>query len=395
MKQQRVLDILAVLLTTMVLHSTGCATSTPAVTGLPTTVLLHDANGHMTVRGEINDQPLLLVIDTGAKGCSLTPEAARRAGISTEGGRPLYTRDITGERRFTPTVNVAELRLPVRTDAAAGAVVTSRPTQQVAVFRNVSVKVIDSPVLVDNGYDGVIGLPILERAIFRFDPVQGELNIRGGRLSRTSSIALDRNREGIYVPVETSAGREKALLDTGYRDALGVSSAGGRRIGYTDPPRVVNISSGLIARYEIEAARLNGDVWVGPIRLVQPIVSILPPAWTDDLVLGAKAFHSTLWELDVTGRRMRILSAPEPDIRPKRLWVRGFTFNSEDRRVTWVLPGGSAAVAGIQIGDEVVSIDGGTTKPNFAVEKPDADFEVVIRRGSQELKLTIRLTHAL
>ena len=368
----------------------GCASSAPHVTGLPATVPLDTLNGHMTVQGEINGQRMTFMIDTGFTWSSLSTEAARRAGLAPDGAKVRYSTDISNVRSSSPVVRVSALRL--MTWRAGDANGTDSPADAAAgqvVFHDAEFNLVGPPAF-QYGYDGVIGLDLLRRAVFRFDVPDKRLDLRLGELEAEGSILLSPKHGGLVLPFSTRAGDFSALLDTGNYQSLCVTQATGERIGFATTPQAVDYVGGVTSRFELFAARLAGDVTIGPLRLVRPVVAILPDQGFD-ANFGVASIMRISWELDVRRRRVRFDTVPPPEY--WAWWeMPGYSFSGRNQRVDWLLPGGNAAAAGLRLGDEIVSINGVSAAALYQPLAPSGPYPLVIRRDGEERTVKLMMS---
>ena len=379
----------------------GCAARPEAAEiGLPATVKLDTVAGHPTVRATINGEQLVFAIDSGSSFCLISERAARRAGLSPNTGRTFRVTDITGDRRLCPSARVAEFTMPAE---AAGADPSSRPTDWDAgagrppgpgqvTFAGLEFGIDPSPFYASR-FDGILGQPFLDRAVLTFDAPSGRLGLREGPLPEADSLPLEFREGRIFVELRGPRGPIAAHLDTGNYGSLAMSRDAAAGVGFGSPPITVGVAEGGSgSRFELRAGRLGGDLWLGPLMLLRPIVYLLPTDRVEANV-GYKLLRRYRWELDFRHRRMRLhVERATAAYRWHFITSPGFAFEGEDNEVAWVLPEGSAASAGLRVGDKIVSINGNAISQSSRPSPPRGDFPVVVRRGGDTISLVLSTT---
>ena len=362
-------------------------TTAPAVEGLPATVRLVELRGWSTVSGRINGERFRFVIDTGAAICILTPEAARRAGLSVSEDASSVTSDAQGVCRNLPTATADTLCLQ-----QAG---KRQRRGSPVVFRAVEFLVGDSPALTD-GIDGIIGLPLLEQGVFRFDAERGRLTIRDGELAAGDSLPLRRSGDLLQLLLNADSREVRLTLDSGDAGTLCLRQSVADQLGYASPPRVSGVSYNFSSIGEASTARLACDLTFGGVRLVRPIVTLVPDDEGHETTLGNGVFWTLVWELDARNGRLRIVDPPTEPITMGAEIALGFELSPDIDTIGWLLPGGNAAAAGLLVGDEVLSVAGLSADAIRRIAIPDVGddepFPVVVRRDGRELTFDIKIT---
>ena len=378
------------LFSALLLIVAGCASERPTVSGLPATLPLDTLNGHMTVEGEINGQRMTFVIDTGFTWSSISAEAARRAGLAPDSAKVRRSTDISNALSSSRVVRVPELFLLTRqaeSENPAGPPADAAPEQ--VVFHDAEFDLLGPPAF-QYGYDGVIGLDLLRMAVIRFDVPGKRLDLRLGELEAEGSIPLSAKRGG---PSRTFVHTRWRLLRIARHGQLSIPSASPRRRANGSASQVrhrrLTMSAELRRGFELFAARLAGDVAIGPLRLVRPVVAILPDQGFD-ANFGVASLMRISWELDVRRRRVRFATVPPPEY--WAWWeMPGYSFSGRNKRVDWVLSGGNAAAAGMQLGDEIVSINGVSATTLYQPLMPSGSYPVVIRRDGGERTIKLKM----
>ena len=363
-------------------------TTAPAVEGLPATVRLVELRGWSTVSGRINGERFTFVLDTGAAFCVLTPEAARRAGLNVSEHAASGTSDAQGVCRNLPTATADTLCLQ-----QAG---KRQRRGSPVVFRAVDFLVGDSPALTD-GVDGIIGLPLLEQGVFRFDVGNGKLTIRDGELAADYSLPLRRGGGGLLqLPLDADDREIFLLLDSGDTGTLGLRQSVADQLGYASPPRVAFVSRSFSSVGEASTARLACDLTFGGVRLVRPIVTLVPDEEGHWPTLGNGVLRTLVWELDARNARLCIVDPPTEPITMGTEIALGFHLSPDADTIDWLVPNGNAAAAGLLVGDGVLSVAGLSADAIRRIAIPDVgddeSFPVVVRRNGGELTFDIKIT---
>ena len=375
----RRLVTLLVLLTSTVLAG-GCAAPTTLSADLPATLRLGSAGGHMTVQGEVNGTTLTFVVDTGSSFCVLTGDAARRVGLTAGGWKRYRIQDISGGAKDYHAARVDELRLPTE---PGGDDAATRPATPVVV-RGLDFVVVERPAYAV-GYDGILGQSFLDLGIFAFDAKQREMRIIDGELIAEDSLPLKMNHGELQVELTDSGRAIPANVDTGNYGTLGMTEAAAEAVGLASPVKVVGLSAGLHSRFESRAVRLARDLNLGPILLKKPVISLLPGNGVG-ANLGNELLRHYEWAIDVRTRRLQFYG-DTPYYAWRAVTTAGFAYEGEKNVVTWVLAEGSAAAAGLRVGDEIVSINGLAVSSTSPVRSAPNGFDIVARRDGGTVEM--------
>jgi hypothetical protein len=210
--------------------------------------------------------------------------------------------------------------------------------------------------------DGVLGAPLLVGRVLRIDLAQQTLDVRDGTDAPCASparrVALDSHRGVPLLAIDSAAGRGQLhLFDTGNPAALvrlaTADDAGdvGLAIdvpGAAAPMRLSllpEVRVGALLREQVPLARLPGTV----LREALP-ASIVGSA-------GVALFDGAVLSLDLDARRLCIDALPAVAALPGGFGLL-LAQGPLGVRVSGVLPGSPAALAGLQASDEIETLDG-------------------------------------
>ncbi len=227
-------------------------------------------DGFPIVDASLAGQPVSLILDTGAQGLLVTPEAVRALGLPLNGMQRIYG---TGGSREVPVVALPGLRL-------GGAPMPG-------LFAPVSTLPLDLQTIPPLA--GLLGATLLAR----FDL---ELDVANGRAAlwtredcpppfEGTTIALEISRAGeAFAPVRVNGEPLLALLDTGSRTTI-LNTATARRLNLQAPPSA-NTAPGIDgARLPVE--HVEARLALGSERPRAATISIAPlQLERGDMLLG-------------------------------------------------------------------------------------------------------------
>lgn len=277
----------AFVLGTMLLHGVMIAGVPQTPMGEKLTII----KGYLFLEVSINGQGMFrMMIDTGASSCSLTPQAARTAGLRLDHRVSLST---MGEERLVPATSDATVR--VGSAEARGVEVLIVPLDGVrSVVRRV---------------DGILGQNFLNHFVYLIDYRRKRLWLGEEATRRAmpmpSEILAERAQGRMVVPVVLARGTRpwKLIMDSGASDVM-------VRCGNACPP-LLEIWDGSkvltnAGNREVQSGLLEG-IEVGGIRLVHvPVgmVEVPPKIGHADGVLPTRYFSAIY--VDSANDRIRL-----------------------------------------------------------------------------------------
>ncbi len=298
-----------------------------------------------------------MILDTGAPGVSLTPQAARRLDLSL---KPAGSVGGAGAGRVAVSsthingMTVAGVAFP----AMSAIVIDLGPIQRAIGFEHV---------------DGIIGSNVFGKYAFQVDPDRGVLTLWNGAFDAPAtarSVPYTMQQGFITFPAQIDSIAGSVLLDTGDRSSLTIFGPFARDHGfYSFEPAV----HGAVTGYGV-GGRIDSDVIRTQVNAfgytVKDVLTRVP--------LGkAGAFDSTGWIASIGNGFMTRFNAIY-DLPHQRLvlWPSGkfallerydpvgmwIATGGRGPVVSSVLAGGPAEKAGIQAGDTILAVNGIPTR---------------------------------
>ncbi|MCP9848346.1 aspartyl protease family protein [Cyanobium sp. Morenito 9A2] len=244
---------------------------------------------------------LRLLLDTGASSSMVTPEAARRLGLTAEAMAPAAF-GLAGGGRGCAQLRPRRARLPELRLGSGADPLTVR-----------SAEVLVLPVAaLPAGVDGVLGVPLLKRLPIWIDPVGQRLRLGAGAVALAGpapprrTLPLRWARGVPLIELNSPRGPVAALADTG-AEGLFLSPALAQRlvpIGPGEPLRLM----GFCGEQPVQRQRFAG-LGLGPVPAgahglenVEGIVTTNPifAALQVEAIVGQELLrsHRQLWRLD-------------------------------------------------------------------------------------------------
>jgi predicted aspartyl protease len=310
-------------------------------------------NNHIYVRATVDGHPMRMIVDTGGHN-ALTPAAARRLGIKSEG-------ELVVEGAGA-------------TKAALGYGRAGRLAVGDVVLANPMFAVMDFGLLAEvegEDLDGVVG-----HELFHYTRVR--LDYPARTLTLTSPAAFVAPRDAIAIPfvMDGSLPTVEGAID-GVRGQFWIDT--GSRVALTTMSKFTR-DHGLVAKYQprfetITGWGIGGSTRTSPVRfrqvelgaaVVRDVVGDLftgdRGAFADPDVagnVGSGLLRRFAVTFDYDARMMYLQAAAPPE--PRDTYDRAGMFLRRDGDalvVTAVVPRGPAAAAGIKVDDRIMSIDG-------------------------------------
>jgi membrane-associated protease RseP (regulator of RpoE activity) len=348
----------------------------------------------MTAKLKVNGHAFRCLVDTGASMSCLSPDAAKRAGLSFKTKTQLRTS--SGESMDMP--------LTVADTIEAGPVVIRREPWGM-------ISLPPSPVKLD----GVLGLGTLRDFVFRMDWKAKSLTLwkRGTEPARESDVALPVKVRESYIPPSTAARRFRpatcavtvmangqefpVLIDSGYNLMLSL------------PGKVVEKKLPVLAG-NATGPSLGARGFSGISRSREGILSSLAFAGdtlqnlrvsigsASEGILGAGILRHYAVTLDVDAGK--VFLSPHGTVQEAAAgsteglaldWREGIWI------VAGVRPGGPADTAGLKPGDVYLAVNG---KPLSEMSEdefmaryrrpPGTELKINVKRGNETLEFTLR-----
>jgi len=310
-------------------------------------------NNHLYVQARIDGKPLQVLFDTGGANV-LTPDAAKRLGVESEGAI-----EVRGGGEKSESSGLAKVK-----ELALGDV-----TLRDQLFLVVPLTGLAEVEGVD--VDGIVGYEVLKRFIARVAYAQGQITFflpeafqepKGGTV-----VPFTFDGETPQVEGEIDGVRGRFTIDTGSRASLTLN-------------RPFAEEHGLAAKYAASVEALTGWGVGGGVRSrlarakVLKLGSVEVPMPVTDMSLNAKGAFANrylagnvgggvLRRFDMTfdyGKQRLIFQPNENAAKPDNYDRSGMWLNREGGgfQVKDIVAGGPAAEAGLKAGDTITAIDG-------------------------------------
>ena len=258
----------------------------------------------------------------------------------------------------------------------------------------------------DEGIRGVLGLPLFESHLLTLDYANGWLDVSDEELAADAKHVLPYDATGPLPELVVTIGGEElvAHVDSGSPAGFMLPTSLLERIPSTDPV-VIGRGRMVASEFEISSADLEcnvvfaGHVYENPSVRAMDVLEVVN--------LGYEVLREFRVSIDQRASRMRFLpvadaladggevEAPEAK-KPRRRLGAAFAPGARGLVVQQVFDGSPARAIGLQVGDELVSVDGREMDGTGSVlgEALDGDaairFEVLRDGESLELVLPAR-----
>jgi len=173
----------------------------------------------------------------------------------------------------------------------------------------------------------------------------------------------------------------EVLVDTGNDQGLIVPEAEGERLAFAAPPIEGPLLATVSGLTRVRIGRFDGDLHVGPHRVQQPLVSLMP---CNGAMLGAELLRHFIVTLDARTAQARFAREAAPPVTVESRFSDGLGLRRHGGgwQVIDVIPGSDAERAGIVPGDLIRAIeDLGGGAYRVEVGQPGAFREVELRVG--------------
>ncbi len=243
--------------------------------------------------------------------------------------------------------------------------------------------------------EGIVGHPVFKNVLLTYDYSSRELRVGPGALpSKGPGIVPTGRAKRPYVNVRIGGKRFKALIDTGSGSGLTLSRA--ERYRFAEPLRRTGVSIRINGLHYSRTGRLQGDVNVGPLTLLDPIIREGVKTGRHDNLVGQEILREFIVTFDQLNRRMHFDGPVSDPVRFGPYFNVGAAFDPQEKGwpVLEVFPGSGAEAAGLREGDVLLARDGENMweracPEDSSYETESRDIVLTILRDGEELDLAV------
>ncbi|MDF1839537.1 MAG: PDZ domain-containing protein [Planctomycetota bacterium] len=246
--------------------------------------------------------------------------------------------------------------------------------------------------------EGIFGHQVFKGVLVTYDFPQGEVRLRSGgftepELREPGMMSTDK-RTRPFVRASTGKVDFWLLIDTGSAGGLALGKL--KRFDLQSAPKPTGGHMRINGLFIDKAARLTGQVSIGPIRLEKPVAKQAVRA----NLLGQRILSQFQVTFDQVQHRMLWrrpgVALEQPITMPSIVGLGLVVAPRKDRRIVRrVLAGSPAEQAGLLEGDEIVQVDGqavldrSSTPSGTNVGKAPKRVVLVVERGGERLTIPI------
>ncbi len=339
----------------LLLLAPGCASiqsaiSRPGFTKLsePLVVLPAERLGNLLLVQAKWDRsgPYRFLIDTGSSATLVSPDFARRYGVSSS--QPPAAPEVLigtarGATRALPATTIKRIELgDARFDDVPALILDTEP-----ISLALGVKV-----------DGILGFPLFRETVLSLDYPAAQVQLArptAGHGRPGTTIPFNNLRKIPAIPVRVGDASPLVLIDSGSDGPLSLNPVG-LALNYAVSQRPGGVTATLTVDEPRTFARLDGAVHLGDIVLDRPIVQL-----TDGLsAIGGGVLQHFRVTFDQAHNEVTFFREQGGPVTMAPLRSPGLSFTNKGVywQVAAVIPQSPAAASAIQKGDLVVRIDG-------------------------------------
>jgi hypothetical protein len=350
-----------------------------------------------------------MLLDTGAVFAIVSHELVSRGNLPVRTPAGLALADAgSNVRKASAVARVGKLCLVQPTGAAGipGAV----PGAGAICFGSFDAFVTDLAALSrgpGQRVDGMLGLPLFREVLLTVDYPRARLRVERGELPAPDGqevLPMQLASGGrLLVPLRIGGREVWANMDTGFAGGMvipdwAIPSFPGAERAVEGGDRFRFIA-GVSERARI--ARLTDDMRIGRHVVRRPVVHV---GKVDEPTIGTAYLLHFAITLDQKNKRVRFARLKAGAIEVPPVYRPGFEINPATGVVTYVLPGGRAAGAGLRVGDRITAL-GGVPFADFLRNGPAAvaraaaggsgrvnEFSLDVDRGGAPQHFNIPLT---
>ncbi|HEV8578734.1 MAG TPA: PDZ domain-containing protein [Thermoanaerobaculia bacterium] len=321
--------------------------------------------------------PFSFILDTGAGAVFVSPEVAGGSGKGK--GAAVYSKEKGGDRQIGREVSIGSLTL-------GGA--------EFKKFRALSVDLADLHAATGERIDGLLGFSLFAGVLFTLDFPNGRVVLRQGKLPAANgedilSYSLEPGGTP-QVVIQIGDASVPAVVDSGQSDALSVPKNKG--FAFKKGPAEGPLAASLTGRKRREMGRLAGSVHLG--RYIFDTPAAVEEGSTTKI--GAGILKDFAVGFDPAARTVRFEHMGESAIvvpSPRTVGL-GFIRKAGGWEVVDVIPGTSAASAGVQVGDVLLAVNGRSVSELsynawLSLLQSESSLSIDLRRGENRTQLSL------
>ena len=334
-------------------RSTGASTGSPprssggAVLRSTNAVPLEVNGEHLLIRGTVNGHPVRLVLDTGASHVSLSPDAAKAAGISQLSPAQFAT---FGTERASALVGVAK---SIKVGQALA--------EDVPTFVATVPEVFEA--------DGFLGLSFLRRFAFHLDYPNRLLSLApagSGALGDDGSRLRMRDDGRLVIEAEVDGAPARLIVDTGagqslilrhwFVEAQSLRTRYPRRLSTITGASLLGLMRGEYTR--VRAVKLGASTITNVITEFELAIGSRP---TDGVAgyIGAGILRRFDLNFDPQGESLWLKPNAQHTVEsPPPATLRCGFVCLPDGTIADLIPDSPAAEADVRVGDRLLAVDG-------------------------------------
>jgi hypothetical protein len=339
----------------LLLLAPGCATiqsaiSRPGFTKLsePLVILPAERLGNLLLVQVKWDRsgPYRFLIDTGSSATLVSPDFARRYGVTSSqppAAPEIVIGNARGNARTLPATTVKRIELgDARFDDVPALVLDTDP-----ISLALGVKV-----------DGILGFPLFRETVLTLDYPAAQVRLARPAAAHDrpgTTIPFNNLRKTPFIPIHLGNASPLVLIDSGSDGPLSLNPVG-LALHYAVPPRPGGVVATLTGDEPRTFARLEDTVRLGDFALERPVTQL-----TDGLsAIGGGLLQNFRVTFDQAHNEVTFFRDQDGPVTMGPLRSPGLSFTNKGVywQVAAVIPQSPAAASPIQQGDLVVRIDG-------------------------------------
>ncbi|MDO1558932.1 aspartyl protease family protein [Brevundimonas sp. 2R-24] len=209
--------------------------------------------------------------------------------------------------------------------------------------------------------DGVLGPDIFAGWLITIDYAAQKMRLERGALPESNGrdvLDLHPNPAAPTVTMRVGGIETEAHIDTGSMGDVTIGQATADRLTFQSPPVVAGQARTVSGAFDVLEGRISGALELGPVRIDNPTVRIVPHFRTANL--GGQFLSRFALTLDMANQRVRLTPSAQPPAPPRRygLMMRPPQAGQTEIELLGAAPGSPAEAAGLRAGDRITALNG-------------------------------------